>query len=706
MGTQSLWSDPDRRRAILLSITLHLLLVLGLGIWITIPKETPVERLIVVEVGVPDQAAPQVDVPQADSLPEKPSSPQVVVSEVPILETRIISELEPTTANSESAFNPSVRGVPVGGGRETTDSLIEEEVVTSTRGDTSDSLTFMDGSRQLEPLPFDLPRDSISTTTLPEIESEELAEMVSIELINIPIPVLMEQVPKSQVIAISPTLVLLNEKVLTDQEVLTPELKVVTSNPIEVPIPQVGTFVTPEEIIASSSPTVELPGVRNVPLPELTSIILDQLSIPQPEVNTGTFSKIVVPSPEVTPVITETIAVGNPNIQLDVSIKKNIPEPYFNVYVQSNRDVNIVPHVDGYPQLTEISGIEVNGKLPETKMPLGEKQIDHQVGETDSSQSVQVTLGPDAAPDDPGAVASSDFMDAADRSSKMLSGNNSAEVHKRPLIALLDNVGGYPQSGLVEAGQVVEIPVEGGLTRLMAIYETVEPYKVGPIRSARDYFLNLATSMSGILIHAGGSPDVLMAIAKGDSGIRTINAQDRGDLFVRERGREAPYNLYSFGRELRTAIEELELEAFQVINVSKYLPADDTPIANGIEILFSSDYTSAFDYLKSENQYRWLRNGQKAVDSTGEPVVVEAVLVGEITATRRSGDLEGRLDIPLNYTRYRASLFLRGVKILGYWYKQDGIGIQFVAANGELIDLRSLKTWVVLTPTYSELIVR
>ena len=203
------------------------------------------------------------------------------------------------------------------------------------------------------------------------------------------------------------------------------------------------------------------------------------------------------------------------------------------------------------------------------------------------------------------------------------------------------------------------------MTRLMTIYEKVEPYKVGPIRSARDYFLNLATSMRGILIHAGGSPDVLMAIAKGDSGIRTINAQDRGDLFVRERGREAPYNLYSFGRELRTAIKELELEAFQVINVSEYLPADDTPIVNGIEILFSSDYTSAFDYLKSENQYRWLRNGQKAVDSTGEPVVVEAVLVGEITATIRSGDLEGRLDIPLNNTRYRASLFFHGVKILG-----------------------------------------
>ena len=67
--------------------------MLGLVIWITIPKETPVERLIVVEVGVPDQAASQVDVPQLDSLPEKPSSPQVVVSEVPILETRIISEL-------------------------------------------------------------------------------------------------------------------------------------------------------------------------------------------------------------------------------------------------------------------------------------------------------------------------------------------------------------------------------------------------------------------------------------------------------------------------------------------------------------------------------------------------------------------------------------------------------------------------------------
>ena len=701
MRIQSLWCDPERRRAVLLSIIVHLLFVLGLVIWTTIPKETQVDRVIVIEVSGPVEAAFQAPALSVDSSAEDYTPPQLLESEVSIIQAKTVLGSGPTSRNPDSPNNSGLRGVPAREQREMVNDLIEEEVVTSSRVDVSDSPMFGRTS-QRESLDFDLPRDIISTTTLPEIEFEQLAERVSKDLINIPVPLLMVQVSNSQVVATLPT----DKEVVAGHEVLNPELEVVVSNPIGVPTPQVKIFGVSEEVILFSSPSVELTGVQNVPLPEVASAVVGSMSIPQFEVYVDISPDIFVPVPEITPVASGGIAVRNPDVEVYVSTQKNIPDPNINVFEFNTRDENIVPRVDPLAQFGANSSADVVDRLPEEKSLAERNHNDYQEGEIDSLQSVQAVSGSDAASDDPAVIASSDFIRPMDGSSGIIDRSVDEEIYKSPLIVLLDNVEGYPQSGIVEAGQVVEMPVEGGLTRLMAIYEKSEPYKVGPIRSARDYFLRLAIAMRGILVHDGGSPDALMAITKGNNGIRTFNAQSRGDLFYREEGREAPYNLYSFGRELRVAIRELDLEHRRLLNVSKYSPSGHTQVVSGLDIAFSSDYTSGFVYQKSDNQYRWVRNGQKAVDSTGKPALVEAVLVGEIKATRRPSDTEGRLDILLGDASYQANLFVNGVEVLGNWYQEDGLGIQFVAADGNPIDLRSLKIWVVLTPTYGGLKVR
>jgi hypothetical protein len=159
------------------------------------------------------------------------------------------------------------------------------------------------------------------------------------------------------------------------------------------------------------------------------------------------------------------------------------------------------------------------------------------------------------------------------------------------------------------------------------------------------------------------------------------------------------------GADLRGAIEELDLERLQLLSVLKYLPGEDAAAANRLDVHFSSDYTSAFEYLEVTNLYRWWRNGLRAVDATEKPVLVEAVLVGEIEAKRIPNDPEGRLYIPLN-GGHRACLFLQGRKVRGNWFRQEGIGIQFVSYNGEQVDLRPFKTWVILKPIDTELTVR
>ena len=62
---------------------------------------------------------------------------------------------------------------------------------------------------------------------------------------------------------------------------------------------------------------------------------------------------------------------------------------------------------------------------------------------------------------------------------------------RRPIAVMLDNVGdARPQAGLNDAYMIYEIIVEGNLTRLMALYKEVDLEMIGPIRSARHYFLD------------------------------------------------------------------------------------------------------------------------------------------------------------------------------------------------------------------------
>ena len=78
-------------------------------------------------------------------------------------------------------------------------------------------------------------------------------------------------------------------------------------------------------------------------------------------------------------------------------------------------------------------------------------------------------------------------------------------VNSRPLAVMLNNIkAGCPQSGIADAAIVYEAPVEGRITRLMALYDDYRDLeKVGSIRSSRDYFVYFALEYDAIYAHFG-----------------------------------------------------------------------------------------------------------------------------------------------------------------------------------------------------------
>ena len=100
-----------------------------------------------------------------------------------------------------------------------------------------------------------------------------------------------------------------------------------------------------------------------------------------------------------------------------------------------------------------------------------------------------------------------------------------------------------PQSGLTKADIVYEILAEGDITRFLAVFQSEKPANIGPVRSARDYYIYLAKGLNALYIAHGYSPEA-KEILNGNY-IDNLNGMVYdGTLFKRSKTRRAPHNSY------------------------------------------------------------------------------------------------------------------------------------------------------------------
>ena len=115
----------------------------------------------------------------------------------------------------------------------------------------------------------------------------------------------------------------------------------------------------------------------------------------------------------------------------------------------------------------------------------------------------------------------------------------------RAIAVMIDNhSGAWPQANLSKAYIVYEIIVEGGETRLMAVFKGQDLEKIGPVRSSRHYFLDYALENDAIYVHHGWSPQAQSDISK--LGVNNINGiQESSKNFWRAKDKSAPHNLFT-----------------------------------------------------------------------------------------------------------------------------------------------------------------
>jgi hypothetical protein len=448
---------------------------------------------------------------------------------------------------------------------------------------------------------------------------------------------------------------------------------------IPVPLPSVATLV-PEPRAIAATPQVSVAAPAPVPLPSVAA----QVDAAAP-----------VPIPAPTVAITPARPVSVPDVQASVG---------------AARDVRVTPQVRvavPTPVPTPRIQAEVGPLPPAPSAPLVDAGTAATASDTASLRDDGVVAGGDAANPgqtglvDPAATSQGTGAAASPTGSPVPTGSPAiprqpyARQLERPLAVLVDNVGGVPLSGVRSASTIVEMPVEAGLTRLMLVFDRTDPERVGPVRSAREYFVELAARLDAVLVHDGGSPGALAAIAV--SPAPTFNAFSSGELFSRGDGR-APYNLFTAGDALRAAVNRLDLARGRTVTGTIFRPAEEAPEVATVALRFGGGYVSGFRYEPNLNAYRWIRDGAPAVDAAGEAVLVDAVLLGGVDVRPFPNDPEGRVSIPLRGGA--ATLYLAGKAVEGRWELRDAIGVRFVTTEGEVVDLAPFKTWVALSPGY------
>ncbi len=203
----------------------------------------------------------------------------------------------------------------------------------------------------------------------------------------------------------------------------------------------------------------------------------------------------------------------------------------------------------------------------------------------------------------------------------------------RPIAVMIDNHSdAWPQAGLGQAYMVYEIVVEGGETRLMALFKGVDVEKIGPVRSARHYFIDYAMENDAIYTHFGQSPQAQSDIKK--FSIDDINgiAED-GTTFWRVKDKSAPHNAVTSTEKLLKSAQSKKYkttsEEKSVLNyVTEEVNLENGQDAISVTIPHSNLQTVKYVYNEETKLYeRYARKKQQKDWTTGNPITTKNIII-------------------------------------------------------------------------------
>ncbi|MDR1669328.1 MAG: DUF3048 domain-containing protein [Oscillospiraceae bacterium] len=259
-----------------------------------------------------------------------------------------------------------------------------------------------------------------------------------------------------------------------------------------------------------------------------------------------------------------------------------------------------------------------------------------------------------------------------------------------------------PMHGVSQADVIYEVLAEGGITRMLALYQDLSKIpSLGAIRSTRTYYLELALAYDAILSHAGGSYQAIYQDIP-RWGMDTINAERYGSTYWRDKSRidkgtALEHTMFTSGEALLGAIEKLERKTVPEgfangLSYSNHVTVSGEA-ALRVRVPFTNNKSTWFLYNREEDVYYVEEYGSAFIDGqNNQQVAVTNVLV--LNTDISVIDKEGRLSVDL--TSGGGGYYISGGQAAPISWSRDAYDAPFryTGQDGKPLELRPGKAYI------------
>lgn len=260
------------------------------------------------------------------------------------------------------------------------------------------------------------------------------------------------------------------------------------------------------------------------------------------------------------------------------------------------------------------------------------------------------------------------------------------------VLAIVENsVDARPQSGLNAADIVYETMAEGGIPRFIALFQKENTKKIGPIRSARAYFLDISKEYNLPFAHCGGSEEALLRI-NGEK-LMSMNEMTNASTYWRDSIRKAPHNLYTSTEKLRELVKTKKFIKTPTVKLKfnkSYWDNNKLSKATNILLKMNKYYNTSYTY--KNGLYLKSMDGKSSTNKENKlPLSVKNIVV-QVTTIKIQSD-GNHLDIKLVGSG-DGYVISNGKFIKMHWTKKSATSQTLLTDDkGNDLPLNPGKTW-------------
>lgn len=274
------------------------------------------------------------------------------------------------------------------------------------------------------------------------------------------------------------------------------------------------------------------------------------------------------------------------------------------------------------------------------------------------------------------------------------------QVDRRVISVMFDNhPAARPQAGVSQADVMFEIKVEGTYTRYMGLFQSRDADRIGPVRSARDCFIDRSLEYNAVYAHFGGSYLALNRIEQFIYPDLNGMTNAGGAMFRDDStGKTAPHNVFTSTAKLKEAAasrdyaDTCEIPGLASFNKEAVKPTEGAEPATNIAIQYASDNRTDYKWSEKDQAYLRYKDGVQDVDEGSEnPWLAANIIIQEAPSYIEPAPLRTVEQIGQGKGFYIS----QGAVVPITWEKnQDIASTYYFTADGQPLSLNPGQTWI------------